>query len=250
MIGLTTALAALEASETSAGFAIPVDETFKRTLETLKSGKKAEYGFLGVAPEPLSQAQRQDGQRGIRINQIVRGTPAERAGLRSGDVITHVADTPIHDDLDLIRELSRLPAEADVSLTIERMGVGRVPGKPRQIPVHLSKKFLASSRPEFAETPDPTWRGMKVEHTTAVPMFGFRVADMDPEGCVAVLAVDYDSAAWKAGLRPGNFISHVNGKRVSTPSEFFAAVADQTQAVHIRLTSGNANDATRTVPAP
>src|SRR5262249_32003170 len=124
------------------------------------------------------------------------------------------------------------------------------PTKPRVVPVRLSKKMLASSRPEYSETPDPVWRGMKVEHTTAIPMFGFRVGDLDLDGCVAVSAVEYDSPAWKAGLRPGNFINHVDGKRVTTPSEFFVAVASQKQAVRVQITSGAPAEAIRTVQAP
>lgn len=250
MIGLTTSLAALESSETSAGFAIPVDETFKRTLDTLKSGRKAEYGFLGVAPEPLPFALQQTGRHGVRINQIVRGTPAEQAGFLSGDIITHIGDVAIHDDLDLIREISKAPAEAEIQIKIERGPLGKLPAKAQVVAVHLSKKHLAGARPEFAETPDPIWRGIRVDHATAVPMFGFRLPEVDPKGCVAVLDVQKDSPSWKAGLRPGNFISHVEEQRVATPREFFAAVAKLQEAVQIRLTTGGPNDSLRTVLAP
>ena len=53
MIGLTTALAAMSGYEQAAGYAVPIDETFRRVVETLKQGREVEYGFLGVrAREP------------------------------------------------------------------------------------------------------------------------------------------------------------------------------------------------------
>ena len=55
MIGLTTSLAALSGYERPGGFAIPVDDDFRRALETLKTGRLPDYGFLGVAPRTLGR---------------------------------------------------------------------------------------------------------------------------------------------------------------------------------------------------
>ncbi|MFO7902023.1 MAG: trypsin-like peptidase domain-containing protein, partial [Pirellulaceae bacterium] len=95
MIGLTTSLAALTGYEQPAGFAIPVDEAFRQTLETLKQGRVPSYGFLGVQPESLSLADRQAGKFGARVSRVVPGTPADQAGLREDDVITHVDDDKV-----------------------------------------------------------------------------------------------------------------------------------------------------------
>jgi hypothetical protein len=54
-----------------------------------------------------------------------------------------------------------------------------------------------------------------------------------------------DSLAWKAGARPGNLLTHVNGQRVTTPSQFHEAVETLDGDVKIRLVSGEI-----TVPAP
>ena len=51
MVGLTSSLAALSNGETDAGFAIPVDDAFKRVVETLKLGQRPDFGFLGVEPK-------------------------------------------------------------------------------------------------------------------------------------------------------------------------------------------------------
>ncbi len=237
MIGLTTSLAAMEGYEKSAGFAIPVDEVFKKTVDKLKTGAKAEFGFLGVQPADLAIAARQRGELGVRLMHVVQGTPAGQAGLRVHDKVTHVNGTQIHDHIELMRELSKNFAEDIVKLTVDRPNRA-----PVLVPVKLSKKYIESTRPSYSQQMEVTWRGLKVDFATAIPYFLSKSHNMDPEGCVAVVSVDRDSAAWKAGLRPWTFVNHVNGRRVSTPTEFYAAVADKTGRVQIQLTGAEGVD--------
>ena len=53
MVGLCVALAAAAGYETTTGYAIPVDATFRRALDTLKEGREVQYGFLGIQPANL-----------------------------------------------------------------------------------------------------------------------------------------------------------------------------------------------------
>ena len=55
MVGLSVALAAAAGYEAAGGYAIPVDATFRRAVETLKRGREVEYGFLGIQPTNLQQ---------------------------------------------------------------------------------------------------------------------------------------------------------------------------------------------------
>ena len=84
MVGLCVALAATAGYETSAGYAIPVDATFRRVLEVLKQGREVEYGFLGIQPANLQPQEVLAGLHGTRVDSVVRGTPAARYGLRDG----------------------------------------------------------------------------------------------------------------------------------------------------------------------
>lgn len=251
MVGLTTSLAALTGYEQPAGFAIPVDEAFRQTLETLKQGRVPSYGFLGVQPESLSVADRQAGRFGARVSRVVPGTPADQAGLRENDVITHVDDDEVFDENTLFRELSRRPAESEVRLTIHRPH--RILDGERTITANavLSKKYIDTARKAFSQVPPPQWRGLRVEYLSALPpeWDGLGRREGDGQRSVAVLAVDRGSAAWKSGLRPGQFISHVESRRVETPKEFFAAVADKNRdQVRVRLSGPPAEQAIRIVP--
>ncbi len=156
------------------------------------------------------------------MEEVVPGTPAASAGLRSGDVITQVGENTVRDDLHLIRLVSALPAETRVTLQVARDPRS---SKTIAVPVVLSKKYQESSREGFAAERDPAWRGMRVEYATASPLFRELSRQVDPQGCVAVVEVVRDSPCWKAGLRSGLFVSHVNLQRVSSPREFQAVVA-------------------------
>lgn len=247
MVGLTTSLAALSNSERPGGFAIPVDDDFRRTLETLKAGRMPDYGFLGVAPTHLSADLRRAGRTGARILDVVPATPAAIAGLQVGDVITHVESEPVRDEVHLIRRLSGLPADSTVTLTIERGGTASRPGRTLTTKVTLSKKRIEGPRQPYAETSDLGWRGIHVDYSTASPLFREQSRDLDPEGSVAVLDVERDSPAWRAGFRPGDFVSHVGKTRVTTPKQFREAVAAQRGPVTMRLTATDRDNSVRTV---
>jgi serine protease Do len=247
LVGLTTALASLEGYEKSLGFAIPVDEVFRRTVQTLKTGRKAEFGFLGVAPAPLSDALLRQGQHGVRVSLVVPATPAAAAGLREGDIITRLNDQPIYDSDALMCALGRLGVGADARLVVER---GTALGKRGQVihtTAHLTKKYVPAGRPPFAQIQDPTWRGMIVEYATAAlppAQLQHVLISGIPAGTLAALEVQRESPAWKAGLRPGSLFTHVAGQRVETPEQFHAAVQGQDGPVTLQLVSGDAKQIT------
>ena len=116
--------------------------------------------------------------------------------------------------------------------------------------VVLSKKYVEAAQQPFAQVQDPPWRGLRVEYPSALPPQWSNEGMMavDREGCVAVLEVERDSPAWKAGLRQGEYISHVGTRRVDSPQAFYAAVAHETGVVRLQLTKGSGDDAVRLVP--
>ena len=242
MIGLITALAATSGYERSAGYAIPVDKTFRRVIEDLKQGREVEYGFLGVWPENLSLADVRRGLSGARVYQSVAGTPAFRAGLRRGDIVTHIDGQQIFDADELVLRLGSMPVATEVNLTIDRRG------KRQVIPVTLTKYPVRGK--QVVTSPKPNWRGMRVDYITALPEFMqlARQGRFDPGGCVAIVDVQQDSAAWRLGLRPKMCIAMAAGRRVSTPEEFTRAVVNQRGVVELRLTVGRGEEPVRRIP--
>ncbi len=181
-----------------------------------------------MQPEHLPLADRQAGRFGARVLRVVPGTPAQKAGLQTDDVITHVNNAAgVRQELavpGIEPTACRRDGDVDAPNDASRCGNGR---RSVTASVVLSKKYVETSRPPFAQVKDPAWRGLRVEYPSALPpqLSTQGVQAVDPEGCVAVAEVDRDSPAWKAGLRRGEYISHVGTRRVSTPKEFYEAVA-------------------------
>ncbi len=232
MIGLVTTLPPATGYEQPAGYAIPVDKTFRRVVATLKQGREVEYGFLGIQPVNLSMRERAGGLQGMRVHRIQPGpgTPAYQSGLRPGDIITAVDGKPVLDADSLVLEVGRLPVESRVELTVLR------DGQQRRLRVKLGKypvrgKKIVTNRP-------PSWRGIQVDYPTVLVDDGNRLGRSPGyfEDAVLVTEVQSPSPAWSSGLRAGMSISHVGSKAVHTPRQFRALVAGRPGPIEVRLT--------------
>ncbi len=243
MIGLTTALAATSGYEQAAGYAVPVDDTFRRVVDTLKEGREVEYGFLGVEPANLKDFELLRGEHGARIVQVRPGSPAERFGLRSMDVVTRVNDTPIFDADGLVLQVGKLPVESAVQFTIRR------DDGEKKLRVELAKYPVPG--PKVVTTPSPAWRGLRVDYATALIPDQSRspLSRIDPDGCVVVTEVEKDSPAAAAQMQVGMYISRVGSTPVHTPREFHAAVAGKSGDVPLKISTTGDTPDTRTIKA-
>ncbi len=246
MVGLCVALAAVAGCESSAGYAIPVDATFRRALAALADGREVEYGYLGVTPANLPAEEVLDavgaGPRGVRVERVVPGSPAARCGLKTNDIITAVGDARIDDADALVLEVGRLPVEAAARLSVLR------DGRPLSIRATLGKyptlgKKIVTNRP-------PAWRGLRVDYASAMVESeqAVRASRADADDAVVVVEVEEGSAAARAGLRRGMLIARADGAPVRTPKEFFAAVAGKSAAVELRLLADDEDSVRRVAP--
>ena len=241
MVGLTVALAAAPGYEQAAGYAIPIDATFRRAIDVLHEGREVEYGFLGVRPANIRPQELLQGQHGVRVQDIVAGTPAARAGLKLDDLITSVGGVPIHNTDGLMLEVGRQPAGARTRLRIERSR------QPLEIEVALGKYPVQGKK--IVTAPTPSWRGMRIDYATVLAEdspAGTGRANVFEDG-VAVVEVAEGSAAWKAGLRPGVVIAQVEQTAVHAPQEFRAAVAGRKGPVQVQLTGHDRAQPTVTI---
>jgi serine protease Do len=230
MVGLTTSLAATAGSEQAAGYAVPVDDTFRRVVDTLKEGREVEYGYLGVGLENLKEFEILRGARGARVAVVQDGSPAHRVGLKEADVVTHVNEQPVVDADDLMLQVGRLPVESVVQLTVARED------RQRKVQVELTKFPVRGTK--IVTVPAPSWRGLRVDYATAMPTDSPRRLPFDrfsPDGCVVVTEVEKDSPAAAAQLQIGMYITQVGGTSVRTPREFHAAVAGKSGEVPLRI---------------
>jgi len=252
MIGLITALPAAPGFERAAGYAVPLTDEIKKVIEQLKAGKVPRYGFLGVGAEDSTP---RDGARirGARVSGFVPGSPASMARLQTGDIITHVDGRPVGGADGLIALIGSRQVGDTARLTVlrRRLGAGGAGRSKEQVAVRLARRAPVADRPQIETAKPRLWRGMGVDHAIVAPQLGLsRSPGINPYYSIQATHVERDSPAWKAGLRERMLISHVNGRRIHMPAEFFAAVAPRSGPVRLRISGSIRGGNEIVVPPP
>ena len=217
---MTTAIAAV-AGEQPAGFAMPFDANTRRIIDVLKRGEEVEYGFLGVS------LQEQDGIRidtGVRLLSVMPGSPAFRAGLRAFDVVKAIDGKAVRDNDDLFLYVGMALAGNPIRVEVNR-NFGPKTFTVTLAKFHVPGKVIAAKRPAARF-------GLRVDYNSVLAQ---RTAFSQrwPADGVAIREVVPGSAADKARLQPDKLITHVNGRAVLTPAEYYKAVARADKKVEI-----------------
>ena len=238
LIGLTTSLAALKGYEKSVGYAIPIDESMRRVIDSLLQGFEVEYGFLGIHTEDVEPGRfpLPSGQlSAARASFVSAGSPAARGGLRNHDLILSINDRPVLGASDLMREIGLLGPGAQARLQVWRVRQRR----PMRADVTLGKwpviddSQIVATRQRF-----PDWRGLRVDYPTGRRRFLTSDVMDTYHHAVLILNVDDESPAQSAGLRPGDFITAVGDVKVETPDQFHDAVANLSGSVTLTRLDG------------
>jgi S1-C subfamily serine protease len=121
VVGINTALAGV-----GLGLAIPMNSTTQRILSTLMVEGRVRRAYLGVvgvpAPLPDPVAERTGQKAGVRLVQVVRGGPADRAGLHDGDLVLSVARTRVKDAQGIQKQLFAEAIGLPLQVTVLRNG--------------------------------------------------------------------------------------------------------------------------------
>ena len=135
LIGVNTQIASPSGASAGIGFAIPVDEVNRIVPRLIRDGKFVRPA-IGVSAGPAGLAQALKLPKGVALVDVLRGSPAERAGLQAfrrgnrgeivaGDVITAIDDQPVADFDDMLSQLERRQPGDTVTLTLWRSGQQR-----------------------------------------------------------------------------------------------------------------------------
>jgi S1-C subfamily serine protease len=224
MIGLTTALAAIQGGETPGGFAFPVNAGLRRVIDVLKRGEEIDYGFLGVNFDERAP----DGSPGVAVAVAIVGSPARTEGkLREKDVIVAINGVPLQHSDDLLVALGTQMAGSKVRLEVRR-GKEIFNSEVTLAKLHVSGKAIASSLGKR-----PFVRGLRVDYGSLLVQKPRQFATI-PSG-VLVSDVKANTAAERAFLKAGDIITHVNRQLVSTPQAFYDAMADAREPLELTL---------------
>jgi len=239
VIGVNTAIFSPSGGSVGIAFAIPSD-TVKSVVNQLKDKGVVSRGWIGVQIQPVT-ADIADSvglktPQGALVAEPQADGPAAKAGVRAGDVITHVNSNAVRDARDLARQIGALPPGSSVKLTLWRSGTEQT--------VTMTLGELPNQR-EVAATPETRSRGTG----TSVPRLGLtlapanQVAGSGNEG-VVVTNVDPDGVGAEHGLKTGDVILEVAGKKVANVADIRTLVGDAQKegkrTVLMRVKSGDA----------
>jgi serine protease Do len=224
VIGINTAIIA---QGQGIGFAIPVNMA-KELLPQLKKGKVVR-GWLGlmiqdITPE-LAKSFGIKSDKGVLISDIVKGSPAEKAGLMRGDVIVRFNDTEIENAHKLSQLAGATPPGTQTKIDFLRNGqektlslkVGTMPEEAQKI-----------SSPEK----ESDW-GMMVQEIT--PQLSQQLG-LDPATTGVVISnIKEGSPAAEAGLRPGDLITEVNRVAVNNLNDYQQELQTVKKGDHLLL---------------
>ena len=246
VIGVNTAIFSPSGGSVGIAFAIPAD-TVKSVIAQLRDKGSVTRGWIGVqiqtvTPE-IADSMGLKQPSGALVSEPQKDSPAAKAGIQSGDVITSVDDTAIHDARELARKIGTMSPGASVKLAIVRGGQDKT--MTLTLGTLPAEKQAANDQPGQRETPDSD---MPKFGLTLAP--GSKVSGSDGSG-VVVTAVAQGGVAADHGFQVGDVILEVGGKPVATPADVRQNLADaRTAGKHTVLFRVRSNDGTKFVALP
>ena len=159
--------------------------------------------FLGVASES------EDG--GATISSVTKGSAAEKAGLKEGDIITKVGNDNVDDANDLTEAIGNHKPQEKVNITYKRGG------KENVTTATLDKNKQPSFNWNDNNAANNLMKNFSFRLHDNKPRLGLRVQDVETGAGVKVIDInDDESPAAKAGLKEDDVITEMNGKKVSS----------------------------------
>ena len=125
LVGVNTLIISRTGSAMGIGFAIPVS-TAKMVLEQIVKSGSVTRGWIGVEVQEITPALAESfklgAQRGALIAGVLRGGPADKAGVKPGDVLTEVQGKPVGDPTAMLNLIAALPPGAPARMKLKRQG--------------------------------------------------------------------------------------------------------------------------------
>jgi serine protease Do len=222
VIGINSVIASGIGQFAGVGLAIPINMV-KAVLPTLTSGGKIVRGFLGVGIQELTSDLAQqfgaNSLNGALVSDVSKGGPADKAGLKPGDIITKFDGKNVQDTAHLKNMVAATKPGTPVTLDILR------DGKPESVKATVA---VLSPEPELAANVENEAAGANTDNKKSSRL-GVSVQALTPgvasqlglkdEKGVVITDVQQGSAAAMVGLREGDLIVEANHQTITSPSD-------------------------------
>jgi serine protease Do len=219
VVGINTAIIQ---GGNSVGFAVPVNMA-KEMLPQLQQKGKVSRGWLGIGIQDLSQELAENfnvpEQKGVLIAQVFAGSPAEKAGLKTGDIVVSLDSKGVEDARTLTRRIGAYAPNSKITLQVLREN------KPLTFNVTLREREAGEAM-ALGEAPssEEGQSNLGLQLSPVTPERARRLG-LD-EATRGLLVNQVDESGPTAGiLRPGDVILEVNRKSVGSPKDFDKALS-------------------------
>jgi Do/DeqQ family serine protease len=224
LIGINTAIIGPSGGNVGIGFAVPTNMAM-RVMDQLAKFGEVKRGGIGIAAvgevnQEIAKENKLATIEGAVINTVIGGSPADKAGLKKGDVVTAVNGRPVRTGYDLRNQQALTPIGQALDIAVTR------DGRTRNVRVNVETPARAQGlRPEaIAELPGT--------QLASIPR------ELERRG-VYVLDVVKDSEAFQVGLRENDVLLGVNGRYVNSPQDVRNAIRDANRFVVFNLVRGD-----------
>jgi serine protease Do len=218
LVGINTAILSRSGGYQGIGFAIPTNMAVP-IMNSLKTDGKVSRGWLGVAIQDvdaqIADALKLPSANGVLLSDVRAGGPGASAGLKRGDVVLKVEGTAVNTTGEFRNVIAASGARHKVRVELVR------DGKPLALDVQLGEMPDREARPASgsAATHGGALDGVAIQELNGEARRAFEV-DSDVKDGVVIVHMDPNSAAARAGLRPGDVIVEVNRTHVDSPQRF------------------------------
>jgi len=230
VIGINTAIFSQRGGSVGIGFAVP-SSLAKSVITQLVEHGKVERGWLGVSVQPLTKELAKGFKRndaaGALVASVVAGSPAERAGVKPGDIIVEFAGKKVAKSGDLPSLVAEARVGNDVPVVVVREGKE----------VRLTARIARLEEEEAAKVADVEVDGKNKLGLSVQPLTPPMASELGLQVREGVLVRDVaaGSRAGEAGIRAGDVIVEVDRQPVRTVEELKAHVDNQVKGAPMVL---------------
>ena len=237
VIGVNTAIFSPSGGSVGIAFAIPAD-TVNSVVAQLKDRGSVTRGWIGVQIQPVTQEIADSlgvkKAEGALVAEPQANSPAQKAGIEAGDIITSVDGKEVKDARDLAKKIGAMAPKTSIKLTVLRKGAEKT--------VTLTLGEMPNPKEARANTEDAENNDADVGKLGLTLAPAGRVAGSGSEG-VVVTNVDSNGIAADHGFSTGDVILEVGGKSVSTPADVRSVVnsarTEGKRSVLVRVKKGD-----------
>lgn len=231
VVGINSALYSRTGGYMGIGFAIPINMV-KSIEDQLQKHGKVTRGWLGVAiqdiDENLAESFELEKAEGILVSETQADSPADKAGIKQGDIILKLGDVELRDVTDLRNRIAQIKPGTKVSLHLIRNS------KLVELEVEIGEQPADFGRLAQSKSSNGSLEnyGLIVQELTLdlAKQFGYQ----DRKG-VIISQVSPGSAAEQSGLEAGLLIEEVNKVKIANLKEMQQAIQQSTDSSRVLL---------------